>query len=112
MSTGPERLAAYVRRDRTRLYRSRQQFATAIGVSKRTVDRLEKAEPVAFRPRTLDRVESGLLWASGSIEDILNGGEPIYEHDKLLVELQRIWPQLDEQARTMLLALARQALHP
>lgn len=107
MATGAQRLARHVIRDRKARWRSRQAFAAAAGVSKRTVDRLELGEASAYRETTKARIEAALDWTDGSFDRILRGGRPSYVRDPLLAELERNWPQLSRDARLMLVRLSR-----
>lgn len=79
MATGQDwgRLAEYVSAERVKLgYRTLIDFATAIGISDRTLGRLENGRSVGRN--TLSVVETALKWAPGSCRAILTGGTPIY----------------------------------
>ncbi len=70
-----------VRRDRSRIYPSRQAFAAAAGVKKRTIDKIETGEPGGYRDHTKDGVERALRWTSGSFDTVASGGQPSYVTD-------------------------------
>lgn len=107
---GRVNLARHARRDRQKRWRSRAEFAAHAGMSKRTVDRIERAEPHTYSERTKARVESALGWADGSFDHVLGGGRPRYVTDPTLAEMSELWPSLSRDARAMLLRLARDAL--
>lgn len=70
-----KRLAGYVVRDRIALgYRNRREFATATGITERTLGNLERGSSVSAD--TLAIVEDKLGWAPASSAAVLDGGEP------------------------------------
>lgn len=69
-----ERLSDYVVSWRTRRDISRSRLAELMGVSTKTVERIENAEPV--RTTSLARLEYALGWKPGSARAVLEGGEP------------------------------------
>jgi hypothetical protein len=70
-----ERLGDYVVARRAALgMRDRRAFATATGVTDRTLGKLENGKRVSAS--TLGAVENQLGWAPGSCRRILAGGEP------------------------------------
>lgn len=72
-----KKLAAHVVRDRVaRGYGSRAEFATATGVTDRTLGNLERGQSVSAA--TLSVVESALHWVPGSAAETLDGGQPTY----------------------------------
>lgn len=72
-----KRLADYVTRARVDAgFRARRSFAEHIGVSDKTLQRLElKHEPVS--PTVQASIERGLDWPPGSVRAVLEGAEPI-----------------------------------
>lgn len=68
------RLGAYVASRRTELYDTVRDFSKAIGISEKTLGRLELGRSVSRT--TLAEVERALGWAPGSCVAILAGGEP------------------------------------
>ncbi|MEV0149056.1 MULTISPECIES: helix-turn-helix transcriptional regulator [unclassified Nonomuraea] len=83
-----ERLANYVVRRRVALgYKTREQWAAAIGLSTRTLGDIEKGRrPVG--DATIARIEDHLGWKPGSTAAILRGGNP-----ELVAEVQDAEPQ-------------------
>jgi transcriptional regulator with XRE-family HTH domain len=71
-----ERLAQYVVRRRVAMgYRTREEWAAAVGLSARTLGDIEKGRrPVG--DATVARIEEFLGWKPGSTSAILRGGEP------------------------------------
>lgn len=75
-----KRLGRLIARRRLDLgYTSRKAFAEASGIGERTVADLEQGKSVSFRTKHL--TEKALLWAPGSCEAVLMGGEPVLESD-------------------------------
>lgn len=69
------RLGRYVLYKRRELgYRERQPFAEAIGLSEKTIGRLERGERAG--PTVLSDVETFFGWKPGDADRIMNGGEP------------------------------------
>lgn len=70
-----KRLGRLVTRRRLDLgYTSRRAFAETSGIGERTVADIEQGKSVSFRTKHL--AEKALLWAPGSCEAVLMGGEP------------------------------------
>lgn len=70
-----QKLADHVVTRRVALgYRTRRQFAAALGISERTMAELESGRPVG--DNTLAAVEVKLGWAPGSARDTLAGRQP------------------------------------
>lgn len=68
-------LAEHVKARRVELgMRTTRQLATAVGITEKTIGRLEAGHSV--RAGTLAAVERALDWLPGSMLDLLNGGEP------------------------------------
>jgi DNA-binding XRE family transcriptional regulator len=109
-SGGYKRLGEFVARERGRRgYRSRAAFARAIGIGKRTIDKIETGVPVDYRPHTRAAIEGGLLLAPGSIDRILEGKRPLRLTDESLATLLELWPQLSSDSRAMLVSFAQEA---
>lgn len=69
------RLGRYVNAARKRKYRgTRKEWAEIIGISDKTLGKLERGEYVGAD--TLADVEIDLGWAPGSCQTIMHGGEP------------------------------------
>ncbi len=85
MNRDPEswtRLGRAVRSDRQRQGLSRDQLAQQAGVSPKSIQSAEEGRvPRGRWPYTLDAIERGLGWASGSMQAILDGGMPTPEDD-------------------------------
>lgn len=70
-----KRLAEFVVRDRVAAgYRTRLAFSEDLGISDRTIGNLERGKSVSAS--TLGAVEVLLDWAPGSVNAVLDGGEP------------------------------------
>lgn len=57
--------------------KSRQKFSAATGLNERLVADLENARRVGYKPATLAAVERAYSWAAGSVQRVLDGGDPI-----------------------------------
>jgi transcriptional regulator with XRE-family HTH domain len=105
-NSGYERLAEFVVRERARRgYRSRAAFARAIGVGKRTLDKIETGMPSNYRPRTIAAIEGGLGLAPGSFEGIIEGRPPKRLADESLPTLLDLWPELSDDAKAAVLRI-------
>lgn len=74
-----QRLAALLSDRRTRLdpqYKSRLKFAADTGLNERLIADLENARRSSYRSTTLGAVETAYRWAPGSIDRVLEGGDP------------------------------------
>lgn len=80
MNRDPEswkRLGVLMRAERQRQGLSREELAEKANVSPRSIQSAESGRvPQGRRPFTLDAIERALDWASGSIDSVLDGGEP------------------------------------
>ncbi|WP_030585637.1 helix-turn-helix domain-containing protein [Streptomyces anulatus] len=77
---GPEawtRLGAKIRESREAQGFSRKALSELSGVSEKSIQVAEEGrEPRARWPQSLSLIEAGLGWAKGSMEHVLDGGEP------------------------------------
>ncbi len=96
--------AAVVERRRVRGFRTQADFATALGVSRRTVAALERGEH-PMSDDTVAAVERVLRWEPGSIDRILAGGAPSDDNAGELRHIAAVWPNLDERERAIVLAV-------
>ncbi len=104
--SGYERLAKFVVRERARRgYRSRAAFARAIGVGKRTLDKIETGMPGNYRPRTVAAIEGALGLAPGSFEGIIEGHPPKRLDDESLPTLLDLWPNLSDDEKAAVLRI-------
>jgi transcriptional regulator with XRE-family HTH domain len=96
---GPDwkRLGRYVRARREQLGLLQDEFSVQSGVSRFTLYKLETAQQTGYRRETFRDLEAGLGWATGSVDAILEGGEPserVEESDdrldRLLAGMERI----------------------
>jgi hypothetical protein len=70
-----KRLASFVIARRGELgYRDRRAFSKAVGISDRTIGKVELGQSVSMS--TLGVVENGLGWEPGSAQQVLEGGDP------------------------------------
>ena len=95
-----ERHGDYVVARRTALgMRDRRAFATATGVTDRTLGKLENGGRVSAS--TLGVVENHLGWAPGSCRRVLSGGEPVIASaDPIQTQPQYEDPTLQHLAET------------
>lgn len=101
------RLGAAVRAERARLgYRTLADLAARTGLGVRTLSDLERGARDNYSAETLSAVEAVLGWAPGSVQRILDGGDPTREQDDDLAAVLAAWPQLDARARRALRAVA------
>lgn len=132
MSTPPEhmwqRLADKMIARRTELgFRQRKDFAEHCGLkSVRPIDDFENVRRTNYKKKTLARAEEWYQWAPGSIETVLDGGDPSpleprpgarylheFSHEELLVELgRRIAAKDPRLAHLADGAAVTEALHP
>lgn len=71
-----KRLAKAVRRRRDGLGLTQVQLANKADVSEPTIRTLERGEKESYRRPTLRAVELALDWMPGSVDAVLDGGEP------------------------------------
>lgn len=71
------RLADYVIRRRAQLVMTQEDVRAAGGPSTATMRLIEGALQTSYRPVILARLEAALRWEAGSVQRILEGGEPI-----------------------------------
>lgn len=72
-----ERLARYVIARRVELgWKQRIEFAAAAQITTRVVSDIENGRRYNFDPVTIAKLEKTLGWATGSVDDVANGGEP------------------------------------
>lgn len=71
-----QRLGHYVRERRLHLRLTQHDVAAAGGPSIATIRNIEAATHDSYRGRTLNQLEDVLGWERGSVDAILNGGEP------------------------------------
>lgn len=84
---------------------SQEALARQAGISRRTIGKIERAEPGNIDEQTYIAVEVALEWPSGKCESMLQGSKP--PEDAGLKELRRLWPLLAEEQREMLVKQAR-----
>ncbi|WP_405549500.1 hypothetical protein OG215_25105 [Streptomyces globisporus] len=81
---GPEawtRLGTKIRESREAQGFSRKTLSRISGVSEKSIQVAEEGrEPRARWPQSLSLIEAGLGWARGSMEHVLDGGEPSLAH--------------------------------
>jgi len=72
-----KRLGSALRAERQRQGLSREELAAKADVSPRSIQSAESGRvPQGRRPFTLDAIERALDWAVGSVDSVLEGGEP------------------------------------
>jgi len=108
--TGWDRLGRAVLTERSRRWRTREEFAAATGLSVRLLADLETGNRDNYLPATLAAVEAALGWSYGTCERVVAGGRVAREMDPALVRLMDAWPHLSPDARALLAELAERAL--
>ena len=76
-ATPAERLATAVRKRRGELKMSQDDLAAAASLSSSTIRHIESATRNTPNSRSMRLIEGALGWASGSIDAIRDGGEPV-----------------------------------
>lgn len=69
-------LAAAIKKRRKTLRYSQDALAKAADLSRSTIQKLEWATAENVEHETMTKLESGLEWAAGSVNAVLNGGDP------------------------------------
>lgn len=95
--------------DRSRQWRTREEFAHATGLSARTLDDLEAGRRDNYLDATLAAVEVTLGWQVGSCLRVVGGGKVRREMDPSLARIMAVWPTLSDDARAMLADVAERA---
>ena len=109
MDDGWGRLGRRIVSERSRRWRTREDFAHATGLSTRTLDDIETGRRSNYREQTLAAVEATLGWAQGTCERVVQGGRVRREMDPSLVRLMDVWPRLSPDARAMLADMAERS---
>lgn len=104
------RLGDVVRRERSRRWPRRREFARECGLSERVITALELHERDNFSAETIAAVEAALGWDPGSAERVRSGLRPVRREDADLARLRTLWPRLSRDARRMLVRFAEDAL--
>lgn len=108
--TRGQRLAEFVRAGRiARGFPRQEDLSAAIGVSVRTIGKIEAGQDGRYSARTKAALEFGLGWMPGSVDQILNGGRPRrWESDPDLAMVINRWPKLTPAARRGIRRLAEE----
>lgn len=104
------RLGRAIARERGPRWRSRRDFASAAGISTRTVDDLETGRRDNYLDTTLAAVELALGWQFGTCVRVVQGGRVVHEVDPDLARLLVLWRRLSRDARLMLVEVAERAV--
>lgn len=103
-------MGARILAERSRRWRTRDDFVAATGLSRRVLGDLERGARSNYAASTLAAVEAALGWSPGSCERIVQGGRPVINIDPLFLRLRDAWQYLTPDARRMLVAIAEQTL--
>lgn len=103
-------LGEHVRRERAQRRQTQQEFAQAIGLSVRTLGSIEAGTGTRYDRVTRDVIEWALGWAPGSIELVIEGGQPRIEVDPTFARVRDAWPRLPVEARNLIAGLVDRAL--
>jgi hypothetical protein len=109
---GWRRLGSRILSERSRRWRTRDEFATATGLSARLLDDLETGRRDNYQDETLSAVEVALGWMPGTSRRIVQGGRVRREMDPDLVRVFDVWPRLSPDAKRMLAELAERVADP
>lgn len=109
-ATGWLSLGEHVRRERAQRRQTQQEFAQAIGLSVRTLGSIEAGTGTRYDRVTRDVIEWALGWAPGSIEAVIEGGQPRIEVDPTFARVRDAWPRLPVEARNLIAGLVDSAL--
>lgn len=105
------RLGSQVRDARVALgFRTAKEFAARVGVSTETIGNIENGRKDAYSPGVQAAVEAALNWVQGSFMSVADGKQARTKDDPLLDRVRALWPQLDEQARNMVVEIVEAAL--
>lgn len=107
-----QRLGQRVHDERSRRWRRRRDFATAVGFSEREIAALENAERENIGPDVLAAVEATLGWEVGDAKRVLQGREPRRRMDEATVRLLDVWERLSPDARRLVIEFAERAIDP
>lgn len=111
-----ERLGAHIAAwRRIRGYRTQKALADATHLGERTIGSLEAGRKKVYREDTLIAVEHVLGWAPGSVQSILDGGEPStigQPLDEHLAALITAWDRLPEETRQIIRLIAEERQLP
>jgi hypothetical protein len=105
------RLGETIRKERSRRWPRRPDFARACGLGMRVVTALERHERTNFTDETIAAVEAALGWEPGSADRVRAGLRPRRLEDPDFARLRGLWPLLSPDARRMLVRLAEDAVH-
>ena len=103
-------LGEHVRRERAQRRQTQQEFAESIGLSVRTLGSIEAGTGTRYDRGTRAIVEWALGWAPGSIELVIEGGQPRIEVDATFARVRDAWPRLPVEARNLIAGLVERAL--
>ena len=103
---GWRRLGRTIARERAPQWRSRREFATAAGISARTVDDLERGRRDNYLDTTLAAVEYALGWQPGTCLRVVQGGRVRRHVDPQMERVWAAWPHLSNKERAAVAELA------
>jgi transcriptional regulator with XRE-family HTH domain len=86
------------------------EFASAIGMSARTLGDLERGKAADYDDDTRAAIESAVRWEPRSVERVLEGGKPRRARDNVLAQFEQAWIELSPDARRLLVLLAEGVL--
>lgn len=106
------RLGRIILHDRSRYWRTREEFARASGVSARVLDDLEAGRRDNYQDATLAAIEITLGWRAGTCLRVVQGGRVRRDVDLEMSRVLTAWPRLSHDARVMLAELAERSARP
>lgn len=95
--------------ERSRYWKTREEFSRACGVSARVLDDLETGRRSNYLPSTLAAVDVALGWAPGTCLRVAQGGRVRRQTDPAMTRILGVWPRLSVDARAMLADIAERA---
>lgn len=104
------RLGRTILHERSRYWRTRQEFASASRVSERVLDDLEAGSRDNYSDETLAAIEATLGWKAGTCLRVVGGGKVHREYDPAMARIMAVWPYLTAEAREWLANTAEQIL--
>ena len=103
---GWARLGRAIAKERGTRWRSRRDFARAVGVSPRLLDDLEGGRRDNYLDTTLAAVEFTLGWQPGTCMRVVQGGRVRRHVDADMERVWQAWPYLSRKSRRAIADLA------
>lgn len=106
------RVAGYVREARIAArYPTYDGFARVVHLSPSTLGNIENARRTGYSAATKQSIEDGLGWRHGSIDKILEGGQPSPLRDPYMQRILAVWDDLQEQTKKFIVSAVEASLN-